>query len=134
MLAQGTTNMLIDDLKFDDNGLIPAIAQDAETGEVLMVAWMNAESFQATVETGNATYWSRSRQKFWVKGESSGHLQKVKWIRTDCDKDVLLLGIEQVGVACHTGRRSCFFYELRDGAWETICEPEVDPDEIYKSK
>ncbi|MEN6549654.1 MAG: phosphoribosyl-AMP cyclohydrolase [Armatimonadia bacterium] len=125
---------LIDDLKFDDNGLIPAIAQDAETGEVLMVAWMNAESFQATVETGNATYWSRSRQKFWVKGESSGHLQKVKWIRTDCDKDVLLLGIEQVGVACHTGRRSCFFYELRDGAWETICEPEVDPDEIYKSK
>ncbi|MEN6402364.1 MAG: phosphoribosyl-AMP cyclohydrolase [Armatimonadia bacterium] len=126
--------MLIDDLKFDDNGLIPAIAQDAETGEVLMVAWMNAESFQATVETGNATYWSRSRQKFWVKGESSGHLQKVKWIRTDCDKDVLLLGIEQVGVACHTGRRSCFFYELRDGAWETICEPEVDPDEIYKSK
>ncbi|MEN6645153.1 MAG: phosphoribosyl-AMP cyclohydrolase [Armatimonadia bacterium] len=124
----------IDDLKFDDNGLIPAIAQDAETGEVLMVAWMNAESFQATVETGNATYWSRSRQKFWVKGESSGHLQKVKWIRTDCDKDVLLLGIEQVGVACHTGRRSCFFYELRDGAWETISEPEVDPDEIYKSK
>lgn len=134
MLAQGTTNMLIDDLKFDDNGLIPAIAQDAETGEVLMVAWMNAESFQATVETGNATYWSRSRQKFWVKGESSGHLQKVKWIRTDCDKDVLLIGIEQIGVACHTGRRSCFFHELRDGVWETICEPEVDPDEIYKSK
>lgn len=126
--------MLIDDLKFDDNGLIPAIAQDAETGEVLMVAWMNAESFQATVETGNATYWSRSRRKFWVKGESSGHLQKVKWIRTDCDKDVLLLGIEQIGVACHTGRRSCFFYELRDGVWETICEPEVDPDEIYKPK
>lgn len=134
MLAQGTTNMLIDDLKFDDNGLIPAIAQDAETGEVLMVAWMNAESFQATVETGNATYWSRSRQKFWVKGESSGHLQKVKWIRTDCDKDVLLIGIEQIGVACHTGRRSCVFHELRDGVWETICEPEVDPDEIYKSK
>jgi phosphoribosyl-AMP cyclohydrolase len=125
---------LIDELKFNDNGLIPAIAQDAETGEVLMVAWMNAKSFQATVETGNATYWSRSRQKFWVKGESSGHLQKVKWIRTDCDKDVLLLGIEQIGVACHTGRRSCFFYELRDGVWETICEPEVDPDEIYKSK
>lgn len=125
--------MPIDDLKFDDNGLIPAIALDAENGEVLMVAWMNRESFAATVETGNATYWSRSRQKFWVKGESSGHLQKVKWIRTDCDKDVLLIGIEQVGVACHTGRRSCFFYELRDGAWQTTCEPEVDPDEIYKS-
>lgn len=124
----------IDDLKFDANGLIPAIALDAECGDVLMVAWMNRESFAATLETGNATYWSRSRQKFWVKGESSGHLQKVKWIRTDCDKDVLLIGIEQVGVACHTGRRSCFFYELQDGQWQETCEPEVDPDEVYKRK
>jgi phosphoribosyl-AMP cyclohydrolase len=124
----------IDDLKFDSDGLIPAIALDAETGEVLMVAYMNRESFEATLQTGNATYWSRSRQKFWVKGESSGHLQKVKWIRTDCDKDTLLLGIEQVGVACHTGRRSCFFYELVDGVWQTITEPEVDPDEVYKQK
>jgi len=125
---------LTDDLKFDENGLIPAIALDAECGDVLMVAYMNRESFAATLETGNATYWSRSRQKFWVKGESSGHLQKVKWMRTDCDKDTLLIGIEQIGVACHTGRRSCFFYELVDGAWQTITEPEVDPDEVYKQK
>lgn len=125
---------LTDDLKFDDNGLIPAIAVDACTGDILMVAYMNRESFASTLETGNATYWSRSRQKFWVKGESSGHLQKVKYIRADCDKDTLIIGIEQVGVACHTGRRSCFFYELQDGEWREITEPEVDPDEVYKKK
>lgn len=125
---------LINDLKFDENGLIPAIALDAECGEILMVAYMNRESFAATLETGNATYWSRSRQKFWVKGESSGHLQKVKWIRTDCDKDTLIIGIEQVGVACHTGRRSCFYFEMQDGEWREITEPEVDPDEVYKRK
>jgi phosphoribosyl-AMP cyclohydrolase len=123
-----------DDLKFDDNGLIPAIAVDDCTGDILMVAYMNRESFASTLETGNATYWSRSRQKFWVKGESSGHLQKVKWIRADCDKDTLILGIEQIGVACHTGRRSCFFYELQDGEWREITQPEVDPDEVYKKK
>ena len=121
----------IDELKFDANGLLPALAVDAATGEVLMVAYMNRESVQATVETGNATYWSRSRQKFWVKGESSGHLQKVKWLRADCDKDTLLVGVEQIGVACHTGRRSCFFYELRDGQWVETCEPEVDANAIY---
>lgn len=125
---------LVDELRFDANGLIPAIAVDAEGGEVLMVAYMNRESFEATLESGNATYWSRSRQKFWVKGESSGHLQKVRWIRTDCDKDTLLVGIEQLGVACHTGRRSCFYFEAQDGAWEIITEPEVDPDEVYKQK
>lgn len=125
---------LVDDLKFDENGLIPAIAIDPECGEILMVAYMNRESFAATLETGNATYWSRSRQKFWVKGESSGHMQKVKWIRTDCDKDTLIIGIEQVGVACHTGRRSCFYFELQDGEWREITEPEVDPDEVYKRK
>lgn len=125
---------LIDDLKFDENGLLPAIALDAGNGEVLMVAYMNRESFAATLETGNATYWSRSRQRFWVKGESSGHLQKVKWMRTDCDKDTLLIGIEQIGVACHTGRRSCFYFELQDGQWRAITEPEVDPDEVYKQK
>ena len=124
----------IEDLKFDDNGLIPAIAVDHETNEILMVAYMNRESFQATLDTGHATYWSRSRQKFWVKGESSGHLQLVKWLRTDCDKDTLIVGIEQTGVACHTGRRSCFFYELRDGQWCETCDPEVDPDEIYGRK
>jgi phosphoribosyl-AMP cyclohydrolase len=124
----------VDDLKFDDNGLIPAIALDHETGEVLMVAYMNRESFAATLETGHATYWSRSRSKFWVKGESSGHLQKVQWMRTDCDKDTLLLGIDQIGVACHTGRRGCFYFELQDGQWREISEPEVDPDEVYKKQ
>jgi len=124
----------LDELKFDDNGLIPALAVDAASGEVLMVAYMNRESLQATVETGHATYWSRSRQKFWVKGESSGHLQKVQWLRADCDKDTLLVGIEQIGVACHTGRRSCFFYELRDGQWVETGEPEVDPEQVYGKK
>lgn len=125
---------LVDSLKFAADGLIPAIAVDYQTGDVLMVAYMNRESFAATLETGNATYWSRSRQKFWVKGESSGHLQKVKWIRTDCDQDTLLIGIEQIGVACHTGRRSCFYLEAREGVWETINEPEVDPDKVYGKK
>lgn len=123
---------VIDELKFDDNGLIVAIAVDHETNEVLMVAYMNRESLQATLDTGQATYWSRSRQKLWIKGESSGHLQKVKYLRTDCDLDALLVGIEQIGVACHTGRRSCFYHEWRDGAWQVISEPEVDPDEVYK--
>jgi phosphoribosyl-AMP cyclohydrolase len=124
----------VDELGFDDKGLIPAIACDHETNEVLMVAYMNRESLAATLTTGQATYWSRSRQKLWVKGESSGHVQKVRWIRTDCDKDTLLLGIEQVGVACHTGRRSCFHFELREGEWQTISEPEVEPDEVYGKK
>lgn len=122
---------IADNLKFDDQGLIPAIACDHATGEVLMLAYMNRESLAATLETGNATYWSRSRQKLWVKGETSGHLQKVKWLRADCDRDALLVGIEQIGVACHTGRRGCFFYELRDGEWVETCAPEVDPDEVY---
>jgi phosphoribosyl-AMP cyclohydrolase len=119
-------------LKFDDNGLIVALAVDHETSEVLMVAYMNRESLQATLTSGLATYWSRSRQRLWVKGEASGHVQKVKYVRTDCDCDALLIGIEQIGVACHTGRRSCFYHEWRDGAWQIIAEPEVDPDEIYK--
>ena len=120
-----------DELKFGPDGLIPAIACDHGSGEVLMVAYMSPESLQATLDTGNATYWSRSRQKLWVKGESSGHLQKVKWLRTDCDKDTLLVGVEQLGVACHTGRRSCFYFELRDGQWAEITEPDMDPDEVY---
>lgn len=123
-----------DELKFDQNGLITAIAVDHKSNEVLMVAYMNRESFDLTCQTGNATYWSRSRQKLWIKGESSGHLQRVKWIRTDCDKDALVIGIEQAGVACHTGRRSCFYHEWRDNAWEIIIEPEVDPDEVYRKK
>jgi len=119
-------------LRFDSLGLIPAIAQDAASGEVLMVAWMNPESFARTVETGEAHYWSRSRKKLWHKGEESGHLQKVKEIRTDCDKDVLLLAVEQIGgAACHTGFRSCFSWVLRKGAWAEDGTKVFDPREKY---
>ena len=96
-------------LKFNEAGLIPAIAQDAENGEVLMMAWMNAESLMETLRTGQVTYWSRSRQEFWAKGATSGHIQTLKEMRVDCDRDCLLMKVEQVGAACHTGRRSCFF-------------------------
>jgi len=122
---------LAEQLKFDDKGLIPAIAVDYQTQEVLMMAYMNQEALEATLASGYATYWSRSREKLWRKGETSGHLQKVHWIRTDCDKDVLLLGIEQMGVACHTGRRSCFYWEWRHGQWEEIYAPEINPEDVY---
>jgi len=118
-------------LKFDDQGLIPAVICDHQTNEVLMVGYMNAESFQQTVESGRATFWSRSRRKLWVKGETSGHLQEVKWIRLDCDGDCLLVGVDQVGAACHLGYRSCFFRELREGHWEIIAEKVFDPEKTY---
>jgi phosphoribosyl-AMP cyclohydrolase len=101
-------------LKFDANGLIPAIAQD-EAGEVLMMAWMNAEAVTRTIETGRVTYWSRSRQSFWIKGESSGHVQELVDFRVDCDRDCLLMVVRQTGPACHTNRRSCFYTAVRDG-------------------
>ncbi|WP_101066372.1 phosphoribosyl-AMP cyclohydrolase [Roseovarius salinarum] len=112
-------------LKYDAAGLIPAIAQDAGTGEVLMMAWMNAESVARTLQTGRATYWSRSRRAFWVKGESSGHVQTLKEMRVDCDRDCLLLLVEQAGPACHTNRRSCFYTAVRDGAEVEIMAPEA---------
>lgn len=99
-------------LKYNDAGLIPAIAQDHATGEVLMMAWMNAASLKQTLETGQVTYWSRSRQEFWAKGATSGHVQTLHSIRVDCDRDCLLMQVDQVGAACHTGRRSCFFTEF----------------------
>lgn len=105
---------LIEGLKFDDNGLIPAIAQDADNGDVLMMAWMNAESLRRTLETGRATYWSRSRQSFWVKGETSGHTQEVVRLSVDCDQDCLLMQIRQVGAACHENFRSCFYRDVTD--------------------
>jgi len=115
------------------DGLVPAIAQDAESGDILMVAWMNREAFRQTVELGEAVYWSRSRKKLWHKGEESGHTQKVREIRLDCDEDVVLLKIEQVGgIACHTGRRSCFFQKLEDGKWQAVDPVLKDPHEIYK--
>ncbi|MDB6178555.1 phosphoribosyl-AMP cyclohydrolase [Paracoccus sp. Z330] len=110
-------------LKYDANGLIPAIAQDATTGEVLMMAWMNAESVARSLETGKVTYWSRSRQSFWVKGETSGHLQKLVEMRVDCDQDCLLVLVEQTGAACHTNRRSCFYTAIRDNEPVTIMDP-----------
>ncbi|MEM1275062.1 MAG: phosphoribosyl-AMP cyclohydrolase [Pseudomonadota bacterium] len=111
-------------LTFDDRGLLPAIAQDHETGEILMLAWMNAASVTETLRSGRVTYWSRSRQQFWKKGETSGHIQKLIEMRVDCDRDCLLLLVEQVGPACHTHRRSCFYTALRDGVEVEIMQPE----------
>ena len=123
----------LDEIRWTGDGLVPAIAQDAETGEILMFAWMNRESLAMTAREGRAVYWSRSRGKLWPKGEESGHVQKVKELRVDCDKDVVLLKIEQVGgIACHTGRRSCFFHRLEDGAWREVEPVLKDPTEIYK--
>ncbi|MDR9393504.1 phosphoribosyl-AMP cyclohydrolase [Roseovarius sp. SYSU LYC5161] len=110
-------------LKFNESGLIPAIAQDAATGEVLMMAWMNAEAVARTLETGRVTYWSRSRQAFWIKGETSGHVQELVDMRVDCDRDCLLLQIRQTGPACHTGRRSCFYTAIRGGEEHEIMAP-----------
>jgi phosphoribosyl-AMP cyclohydrolase len=123
----------LDEILWDERGLVPAIAQDAVTGEVLMFAWMNRESLALTAETGNATYWSRSRGRLWRKGEESGHAQKVLELRVDCDKDVVLMKIEQIGgIACHTGRRSCFFTRLDDGQWNDVEPVLKNPKEIYK--
>lgn len=112
-------------LRFDDNGLIPAIAQDHRTGEVLMVAWMNHEAVARTLSSRRVTYWSRSRQAFWVKGESSGHVQRLIDFRLDCDRDCLLLQVEQTGPACHTNRRSCFYTAVRDGEEVELMKPEA---------
>ncbi|MFV8836283.1 phosphoribosyl-AMP cyclohydrolase [Aquisalimonas sp.] len=123
----------LDELQWGETGLLPAIAQDAETGEALMVAWMNRDALAATAERGEAVYWSRSRGRFWHKGEESGHTQTVREIRIDCDADVILLRVEQHGgIACHTGRRSCFYRRLRDGHWETVDAVVRDPREIYR--
>lgn len=123
----------LDALHFNDEGLIPAIAQDAETGAVLMMAWMNREALAQTVNTGNAVYWSRSRQRLWRKGEESGHEQVVRSLRTDCDGDTLLLQVVQKGgIACHTGRASCFFYALSDEHWMAVAPVLRDPKEMYR--
>lgn len=121
-------------VNWNDEGLVPAIAQDADSGDILMVAWMNREALKRTRETGEAVYWSRSRKKLWHKGEESGHIQRVREIRLDCDEDVILLKVEQVGgIACHTGRKSCFFQRLDDdGVWRAVDPVLKDPHEIYK--
>jgi phosphoribosyl-AMP cyclohydrolase len=123
----------IDDVNWDANGLVPVIAQESATGHILMFAWMNREALQLSQDTKQAVYWSRSRNKLWRKGEESGHVQKIHEIRLDCDEDVILLKVEQVGgIACHTGRHSCFFKKLDRGNWVTDQAVIKNPDEIYK--
>ncbi len=122
----------LDEVQWDTRGLVPAIAQDAASGDILMVAWMNREALALTRAEGCAIYWSRSRNRLWRKGEESGHVQTVREIRLDCDNDVIVLKVEQLGgIACHTGRRSCFFRVLRDGQWQTVDAVLKNPDEIY---
>lgn len=126
------TDKWLDTINWSADGLIPAIAQETDSGKVLMVAWMNRIALKRTVETGTAVYWSRSRKQLWYKGEESGHTQIIKAIYLDCDADVLLLSVEQKGdIACHTGRHSCFFRQLKNGEW-IITEPVIkDPTQIY---
>jgi phosphoribosyl-AMP cyclohydrolase len=126
-----STNWL-DEIKWDDDGLVPVIAQEAGSGKVMMFAWMNREALEMTAREQRAVYWSRSRNRLWPKGEESGHVQQVHEIRTDCDKDVILLTIEQLGgIACHTGRESCFYNRLDAGNWEAVEPVLKDPNEIY---
>src|SRR5688572_16637420 len=121
----------LDSVAFDGNGLIPAIAQQHDTGEVLMLAWMNRAAIDETLSTGRVCYWSRSRKSLWRKGETSGQVQTLVELRVDCDNDCLLLQVDQKGVACHTGRRNCFFTAIRDGAAQTIAQVQVDPAKLY---
>jgi phosphoribosyl-AMP cyclohydrolase len=124
----------INAIRWTADGLVPAIAQDADSGDILMMAWMNVESLQLTVTEGQAVYWSRSRGKLWRKGESSNHQQVIKDIRLDCDADVILLKVEQKGgIACHTGRRSCFYQSLQRGQWQSVEPVLKDPGAIYNT-
>jgi phosphoribosyl-AMP cyclohydrolase len=124
---------LLANLKFDANGLIPAIIQDAATGEMLMMAWMNRDSLARTIDTGKTHFFSRSRGKLWLKGETSGHVQHVKSIAIDCDQDVLLIKVEQVGAACHEGFYSCFFRQYQAGAkdWKVVGKKIFEPEKVY---
>jgi phosphoribosyl-AMP cyclohydrolase len=130
-----TTNQTLswlDTVRWNSDGLIPAIAQDAKSGRILMMAWMNAEALELTAKLMQGVYWSRSRNKIWHKGETSGHVQKVHEIRLDCDEDVIVLQVEQIGgIACHTGRESCFYRVLKEGQWQVVEPVLKDPDEIY---
>ncbi len=125
----------LDEVPWNGDGLIAAVAQDAHSGRVLTVAWMNRDALRETAQNGEAVYWSRSRKRLWRKGEESGHVQKVREVRIDCDSDAILLKVEQVGgIACHTGRESCFFRKLEKGKWVTIDPVLKDPSAIYKRK
>ena len=127
------SNGWLDDIKWTEDGLVPVIAQETGTGKVLMMAWMNQESLALSVKEGRAIYWSRSRNKLWRKGEESGHVQTIKDIRLDCDNDVILMEVEQLGgIACHTGRHNCFYKQLQNDEWVEVESVIKDPDEIYK--
>ena len=132
-ISDATIGVVLGELTFDAQGLVPAIAQQHDTGEVLTLAWMNRDAIVETLKTGQSCYWSRSRQKLWRKGESSGQVQRLVEFRYDCDNDAVLLMVDQKGVACHTGRRSCFFRAVRGGKVETIAEVLVDPKTLYGS-
>jgi phosphoribosyl-AMP cyclohydrolase len=127
----GATQEILEAIQFDADGLVPAIAQQFDTGEVLMMAWMNRQAVAETLATGFVHYWSRSRDKLWRKGETSGQVQALKDFRWDCDNDTVLVLVEQTGVACHTGRRSCFFNAVRDGKATVVADAEVDPKTLY---
>ncbi|MEH6627606.1 MAG: phosphoribosyl-AMP cyclohydrolase [Motiliproteus sp.] len=123
----------LDEIKWNEDGLVPAIAQDHQSGKILMMAWMTPEALKLTVKEGRAIYWSRSRGKLWRKGEESGHVQKLYDIRLDCDSDVVLLKVEQLGnIACHTGREHCFYKQLQDECWVAVEEVIKDPKSIYR--
>jgi phosphoribosyl-AMP cyclohydrolase len=125
----------LDDIKWTADGLVPVIAQEADSGKVLMFAWMNRESLRLTVETGHAVYWSRSRNRLWHKGEESGNQQVIRDMRLDCDNDVILITVEQRGgIACHTGRHNCFFKQLQDGQWREVEAVIKDPKDIYNKQ
>ena len=127
------TDAVLDQIKWNDAGLVPAIAQEHDTGKVLMVAWMNREALQTTLDEGRAVYFSRSRQKLWRKGEESGHVQELKEIRIDCDSDVVLMQVHQIGgIACHTGRHNCFYKRYENGQWVDVDPILKDAEEIYK--
>ena len=129
--SDATIAEVVNALKYNDNGIVPAIAQQHDTGEILMMAWMNKDSVAETLRTGRVCYWSRSRQKLWRKGESSGQVQTLKDFRWDCDADTVLMQVHQEGVACHTGRRNCFYLAVRDDAVVEIADVEINPDELY---
>jgi phosphoribosyl-AMP cyclohydrolase len=133
-MSENLKKTVSDQIKFDDKGLVPAIAQQFDTGEILMMAWMNADSLAESLKTGQACYWSRSRQKLWRKGESSGHVQTIKGFRLDCDGDTILLQVDQKGVACHTGRHNCFFTSFTADSLTEIAPVVVDPETIYGDK
>ncbi len=126
-----TIEQALAEIRFGRDGLVPAIAQQQDTGEILMVAWMNRDAVRVTLTEGRACYWSRSRAKLWRKGETSGQVQLLRELRLDCDGDTVLLLVDQQGVACHTGRRSCFFRAWRGAGWAVIAEPQIDPEILY---